>query len=61
MQIKLFLYIFFTFLSLFAFSGINYDGIIKKGKVIEARILVMVLSFSFGYLLTNFVIDFINL
>ena len=61
MQIKLILYIFFTFLSLFDFSGINYDGFIKKGKVIEAKVLVMVLSFGFGYLLTNFVIDFINL
>lgn len=61
MQIKPILYIFFTFLSLFAFSGINYDGIIKKGKIIESRVLVMILSFSFGYMLTNFVIDFINL
>lgn len=61
MQIKLILYIFFTFLSLFGFSGINYDGFIKKGKVIEAKVLVMVLSFGFGYLLTNFVIDFTNL
>jgi len=61
MIVKLLLYIFFTFISAFGLSGINYNGIIKSGKSLEAKVLVMVLSFSFGYLLTNFVLDFINM
>ena len=61
MLVKLLLYIFFTFVSAFGLSGVNFSGIIKSGKVIEAKVLVMVLSFSFGYLLTNFVLDFINM
>lgn len=61
MLVKLLLYIFFTFVSAFGLSGVNFSGIIKSGKVIEAKALVMVLSFSFGYLLTNFVLDFLNI
>lgn len=61
MLVKLLLYIFFTFASAFGLSGVNFSGIIKSGKIIEAKVLVMVLSFSFGYLLTNFVLDFLNI
>lgn len=61
MLVKLLLYIFFTFVSAFGLSGVNFSGIIKSEKIIEAKVLVMVLSFSFGYLLTNFVLDFLNI
>lgn len=61
MQVKIILYVIFTFVSAFGISGINFNGIIKKNKVIEARVLVIILSFAIGYLLTNFVLDFINL
>lgn len=61
MLVKLLLYIFFTFVSAFGLSGVNFSGIIKSGKIIETKVLVMVLSFSFGYLLTNFVLDFLNI
>ncbi len=61
MLVKLLLYIFFTFVSAFGLSGVNFNGIIKSGKVIESKVLVMVLSFSFGYFLTNFVLDFLNI
>lgn len=61
MEIKYFLYIIFTFISAYGLSGINFNGIIKTNKTLEAKVLVMVLSFSFGYLLTNFVLDFINM
>lgn len=61
MNIKIILYVIFTFTSAFAISGINFNGIIKKNKVVEARILVISLSFALSYLLTNFVIDFLSL
>ena len=61
MLVKLLLYIFFTFVSAFGLYGVNFSGIINSGKVIESKILVMVLSFSFGYLLTNFVLYFLNI
>lgn len=61
MLIKLMLYIIFTFVSAFGLSSLNFESIVKKNKNLEIRVLVMVLSFSFGYLLTNFVIDFLHI
>ncbi len=60
MDIKIYLYVFFTMMSVFILNGVNFNGIMKKEKVIEAKLLVLVLSFALSYLLTNFVIDFIN-
>ncbi|MCI8671656.1 MAG: DUF1146 domain-containing protein [Bacilli bacterium] len=60
MELKVYLYVFFTFMSVFIFNGINFNLIMKKNKVIEAKLLVLSLSFALSYLLTNFVIDFIS-
>ena len=60
MDIKVYLYIFFTMMSVFILNGINFNGIMKKGKVIKAKMLVLVLSFALSYLLTNFVLDFVS-
>ena len=60
MNYKAYLYIFCVMLSAFALSGINFDKFIRKNRVYEARILVIILSSIMGYILTNFVVDFIN-
>lgn len=60
MDIKVYLYVFFTMMSVFILNGINFNGIMKKGKEIEAKMLVLVLSFALSYLMTNFVLDFIS-
>lgn len=61
MSYKVYLYAIFLFLSIYVMFGINFNGIMKKGKVIEANILVIILSGCLSYLLTNFVWDFIGL
>ena len=61
MNYSVILYIVFTFLAVFGVSGINFDGFIKKGRIREARVLVMLLSFALGYLATRFVLEFLNL
>ena len=60
MDYKTILYIIFTFVAAFALSGVNFNGIIKKDKFIESRVLVIILSLSLGYLLTNFVTSFVG-
>ncbi len=55
------LYIICSFIAAFAISGINFNGLFKKDKVLESRVFVIVISLSLGYLLTNFLMDFINL
>lgn len=60
MNYKLILYVVFTFISAYGISGLNINQFIRKNKIWEARVLVMVLSFALGYLLTNFVLEFLN-
>lgn len=61
MNYKMYLYAIFLFLSIFVLSGINFNSIMRKNKVIEAKLLIMCLSIALSYLLTNFVVDFLNL
>lgn len=60
MDYKVYLYVFFTFLCVYAFSSLDLSKIVRTGKNLEAKILVFILSFAFSYLLTNFVYDFLN-
>lgn len=59
-NIKVYFYVFFVMLSAYTLTGINFDSILKKNKIWEARFLVIILSLIMGYLLTNFVYDFLN-
>ena len=61
MNYKIYIYAIFLFLSIYMFSGVNFEKIMKKDKNVEARLLVMSLSIGLSYLLTNFVLDFLNL
>ena len=59
MDYKIYLYIFFSMLSAFGLSGINFEKIIRKNRIWETRILVLLLSLVMGYLVTNFVLEFL--
>ena len=59
MNYKIYLYIFFSMLAAFALSGIKYEKFIKKNRVWETRILVLLLSLTIGYLVTNFILEFL--
>ncbi len=61
MNYKIYLYAIFLFLSIFILSGVNFDHIMKKNKVIEAHLLVITLSMAMSYLVTNFVLSFLDL
>ena len=60
MNYKAYIYVITVLLSAYTLSGLNYDKFIKKNKVLEARLLVLILSFSIGYLITNFITDFLE-
>lgn len=61
MSYKTYIYAITALLSVFALSGINFDGFIKKNKRIEAIILVVLLSIALSYLVTNFITDFVTI
>jgi len=60
MNYKTYIYIITLLLSIFALSGVNFDGFIKTNKAMEARILVILLSIATSYLVTNFIADFLS-
>ncbi len=61
MNYKLFIYVFDIMLCTYALSTINFEKIIKKNKVVETRILVIIMSLILAYLLTNFIFDFLEI
>lgn len=60
MNYKVFIYVISVLISSFALSGLNFDSFMKKNKPLEARILVVILSCGLGYLLTSFIVGFIE-
>ncbi len=60
MDYKIYVYVVCIFLSAFAISGINFNNVFRKNKVIEARVLVLLLSLALGYLVGSLVISFVS-
>lgn len=58
MSIKAILYILSVPCSLYALQSINFDKFLKPNKVVQARILVLILSLGISYLAVNFLYDF---
>ena len=60
MNYKTYIYAITLLLSIYSISGINFNGFIRTNKVIEARILVILISIAISYLVTNFIVDFLS-
>ena len=60
MNFRTYIYIVSVLLSTFAISGINFNNVFKKNKIIESRILVTMFALALGYLVGTFVITFIE-
>ena len=60
MDYKIYIYVVAIFISAFAISGINFNNVFRKNRVIEARVLILLLSLALGYLVGSLVISFIN-
>ena len=54
---KFFLYLVVTILVIWAMDSLNINGIFKKNKVIQARLLYFFLGIALIYLVTNFLMD----
>ncbi len=61
MKVDLIIYLLSTLLCSFAVSGINFDPLIKKGHVWEARFLSIIIILSLSYLVTNFVLGVLSI
>ena len=54
---KFFLYLVVTILVVWAMDSLNINGIFKKNKIFQARLLYFFLGISLIYLVTNFLMD----
>ena len=54
---KYFLYVVVTILVIWSMDSLNINGIFKKNKVVQARILYFFIGISLIYLVTNFLMD----
>ena len=60
MNYKAYIYIITLMISMYALSGVNFDGWIRTNKAIEARILAVLMGIAMSYFATNFITDFIQ-
>lgn len=58
--IGIFSHVFFIYLAWIAIQSINIDYFIRKGKVNEARMLMIFVSIVIGTMVSNFVLDILR-
>lgn len=58
---KVSIYILSILISIFAVSGINFNNFFKKNYKYEAKIFIIIICLCLGYLLGNFIIEFIEI
>ncbi|EUJ32704.1 putative membrane protein ywzB [Listeria floridensis FSL S10-1187] len=49
----------FIVITFWALQAINYEKLLRKNHVVQARLLFAILSIVIGYLLSSFFIDFL--
>lgn len=57
---NLLLYSIILVITIWAMDAININFIFKKNRIYQARVFYIMIIFSITYLVSNFIIDFIN-
>ena len=57
---NLLLYVLILITVIWAMDGVNINHIFKKNRIYQARVFYIMIIFSLTYLVTNFILDFIN-
>ena len=57
---NLLLYSIVLVIVIWTMDGININHIFKQNRIYQARVFYIMIVFSLTYLVTNFLIDFIN-
>ena len=57
---NLLLYAIVMVIVIWTMDGLNINHIFKKNRVYQARVFYIMLIFSLTYLVSNFIIDFLN-
>mgnify|MGYP003293624887 CR=1 FL=1 len=57
---NLLLYVIVLILVIWAMDSININHIFKKNRIYQARVFYIMIIFSITYLVSNFIIEFLN-
>lgn len=57
---NLLLYSIILVIVIWTMDGININSIFKKNRIYQARIFYIMIIFSLTYLVSNFIIEFLN-
>ncbi len=58
---KIITYVFVTLACAFSLSGINFNNFFKKNHIVEAKLFVVFITLALSYLVTNFIIEFLEI
>lgn len=58
MNFKLILYILITPFVMYCLDSLNINHLFKKNKIVQARIIYIMMCFALSYLVVNFICDF---
>lgn len=59
-MIKAVIYIIILFLSIYAIEGFNIGKLIRKNSITQIKVMIILVSMTISYCVTNFICDFIN-
>ncbi len=59
MNYKIYVYVVLSCAAAFALSGVNFEKFMKTNRYWETRFLVLLLSLAIGYIVTNFIFEFL--
>ena len=60
MNYKMYLYVITLIMSVYILNGVHFEKIMKAGKEFEAKALFIALTIMMSYILTNFIVDFLE-
>ena len=59
-MLKIMLYMVVFLFTVFVMEGLDLNKIFKQNRVLQARMIYILIAISLTYLTTNFLIDFFN-
>lgn len=58
--VSIVIHLFFIAITWWALLAVNIDPLIKKGKIIQARLLMMLITIAIASAVSNFFLDYLN-
>ena len=59
-MLKITMYLIILIITIWALESININGLFKKNRYYQARVLYIIISMSLSYLVVNFIYEFLK-